>query len=76
MLLRAGSVHTFGMPHPLTVMSLDGSGRIRRVGTVPPGRVVSDRGAVWIAEMPPGGCPPNPGRVVHVLPMLAGWPHP
>lgn len=75
-LLRTGSVHTFGMSQSLMVLSLDGSGRILRRGTVPPGRVVSDRGAVWMAEMPPGRCPPKPGRVVHVLPMLAGWPHP
>jgi len=74
-LLRAGSVHTFGMPQALMVMSLDGSGRIRRIGAVPPGKVVSDHGAVWIAEMPPGRRPPDAGRVLRVLPMLAGWPH-
>ena len=75
-LLRTVSIHTFGLSYPLTVITLDGLGRVRRAGRVPPGRVVLDPGAVWIMETPSAGRPPGAGRLVQVLPMLAGWPDP
>ena len=73
-LLRGRSVHTLGLSSPLTVITLDGSGRVRRAGRVPPGRVLMDPGAVWIAELPPAGRPPGVGRLMQVLPILGGWP--
>jgi len=55
---RCASVHTFGMRFPLDLYFLDREGAVLRVRRqVPPGRIVSCRGADAVLELPagPGG---------------------
>ncbi len=50
---RCRSVHTFGMRFPLDVVFLDGEGRaIAWVESVPAGRLVGDRRASAVLEIP------------------------
>jgi len=50
---RCASVHTFGMRFSLDLVFLDGDGRTLAVRTaVPPGRVVRQRGAAAVLELP------------------------
>ena len=57
---RCSSVHTFGMRFPLDVYFLDGEGRVISVRRrVPPRRVVWQRGAAAILEIP---SPPEGGE--------------
>jgi uncharacterized membrane protein (UPF0127 family) len=51
---RARSVHTFGMPETIDVVFLDGVHRVVRVSGVPPGRIVVERRARHVLEMPAG----------------------
>jgi uncharacterized protein len=53
---RCASVHTFGMRFALDLVFFDAGGRplaVRRA--VPPRRVVGQRGAVAVLELPAGG---------------------
>jgi uncharacterized membrane protein (UPF0127 family) len=55
---RCASVHTFGMRFPLDLFFLDGEGQVIAVRRrVPPRRVVWERGAcaVWEVPSPEGG---------------------
>ena len=57
---RCSSVHTFGMRFPLDVYFLDAEGRVISVRRrVPPRRVVWQRGAAAILEIP---SPPQGGE--------------
>jgi len=57
---RCSSVHTFGMRFPLDVFFLDAEGRVISVRRrVPPRRVVWQRGAAAILEIP---SPPEGGE--------------
>lgn len=50
---RCRSIHTFGMRFPIDVVFLDRRGtEIRRVAAVPPHRVVAERGARFVLELP------------------------
>jgi trehalose synthase len=50
---RCASVHTFGVRFPLDLVFLDGEGRPRSLRRrVPPRRIVSDRGASAVLELP------------------------
>ena len=64
LLLRARSVHGFGMRVPLWAVSLDRSGTVRRVARLEPRGLVVDPGAAWILELPMGRVPPRPGLVL------------
>ena len=53
LLPRCHSVHTFGMRFPIDVVFLDADGReIRRVDGLRPRRLVSQRGAAAVLELP------------------------
>jgi hypothetical protein len=67
-------VHSFGMRAPLLVLTLDGEGRVRRGVLLRPGRVLVDRGAAWILELPASVRPPPVGTVLRPVPMLDGCP--
>jgi uncharacterized membrane protein (UPF0127 family) len=55
MFLNCRSVHTFGMLFALDVYFIDGRGRVLRVATgVAPGRILFDRRATGILEIPSG----------------------
>lgn len=57
---RCSSVHTFGMRFPLDVYFLDGEGKVISVRRrVPPRRVLWQRGAAAILEIP---SPPEGGE--------------
>lgn len=49
---RCSSIHTLGMRFALDVAFLDGAGRVLEWCVVPPGRVVSHRGARAVLEVP------------------------
>lgn len=53
LLLRARSVHTVGMRHPLGIVGLDRGLLVVEVRTVKPDRVVLMGSARWILELPP-----------------------
>ena len=76
LLLAARSVHAWGMAVPLTVISLDGLGTVRRVARLRPGRCFFDRGARWIVELPAAWPPPPSGMRLRVRPILGGCPGP
>jgi len=66
LILRCSSVHTFGMRFPLDVYFLDGEGRVLSVRRrVPPRRVVWQRGAAAILEIP---SPPEGGESAGLRP--------
>jgi len=75
-LLRTRSVHTIGTGGPVAAFGIGGEGGVRWSRLVPARRVVYDRGASWIGELPPGTPLPGPGTVLRVVPMLAGWREP
>jgi len=62
------------MREPLRVVFLDRAGRVRRVGLLPPHRVLWDPGAVWVIELPLARPPPEPGMGLRVVPILAPCP--
>lgn len=71
LLLRARSVHSFGMHEALGLVSLDGAGRVRRVGVLSPGGLFWDQGACWVIELPLSRPPPPVGVTLR---LLAGRP--
>jgi hypothetical protein len=75
-LLRARSVHTFGMQVPLTIVSLDAAGVVRRTARLRPRRIFLDLHARWIVELPPDRDAPQVGVRLRVRPMLGGCPGP
>lgn len=62
MLLRASSVHGFGMSRDLVVVGLDRRRRVLGSRVLKPNRVVGFWGARYVLEMPAGTVPPAPGE--------------
>ena len=57
------SVHTCGMRFPLDIVFLDRHGaELRRIEGVPPNRVVAERRADSVLELPAAASPPRPRR--------------
>jgi len=67
LLLRARSVHGFGMREPLGVVSLGPGGQVRRVGALRRGRLFWDPGACWVMELPLSRPLPPRGAVLAVV---------
>ena len=61
LLLRAGSVHGFGMDRPILVVGLDRRFTVVGVSKLVPNRIVRMRGARWIVELPETATPPPVG---------------
>jgi uncharacterized membrane protein (UPF0127 family) len=64
LLLRASSVHSFGMRHPLEVVALTGAFEVIAVGHLKPMRVLGVRGAEWVLELQPGSSTPEIGSTI------------
>jgi hypothetical protein len=64
LLLRARSVHTAGMEHPLGVVGLDRHFVVVGVRTVVARRVVVMASARWILELPPDRPLPKVGETL------------
>ncbi len=64
LLLRARSVHTAGMAHPLGVVGLDRHFVVVGARTVVAHRVVVMASATWILELPPDRALPNVGETL------------
>jgi hypothetical protein len=71
LLLRARSVHGFGMREAVGVVSLGGAGRVRRVAVLPPGGFFWDPGADWVMELPLSRPPPPVGVTLCLLARLS-----
>jgi len=52
LLIETSSVHTFGMPDPISVVMIDSDLRVVRAQSLPPNRVVYERRARFILELP------------------------
>jgi hypothetical protein len=72
--MRTRSVHTFGLERAVMVITIDSAGGVRRVARLTPGRILTDPGAVWTAELPADHPPPMPGWRLRVAPILAACP--
>jgi hypothetical protein len=68
MLLRAKSVHGFGMDHPLAVVGLDADLTVVASTVLQPRRVVRIREAVWILEVAPSNPLPPTGARLRRMP--------
>lgn len=66
LLLAGRSVHGWGMREPLLVLSLDSTGRVRRVALLRPRAVFVDLGASWIIELPVGSGAPVEATILKV----------
>ncbi len=62
MLIRpCRAIHTFFLSYSLDVVFLDAHGRVcRSVECLPPGRMVFERGAFMVVELPAGYCASHP----------------
>ena len=72
-LMRARSIHGFGLRSAIEFVALDTAGVVTRSGILRPGRVAYCRGASWIAELPAGSPRPPADSVVSVDRLVA-WP--
>ncbi|MBT8196889.1 MAG: hypothetical protein KJO84_00150 [Acidimicrobiia bacterium] len=70
LLMKARSVHTFGMAGPLRVAAIDPRGIVISSRIVAPGRVVWEPAAGWILEIDPADPGPAVGATVSPL---ASW---
>jgi uncharacterized membrane protein (UPF0127 family) len=52
LLMESSSVHTFGMHTPISVVMIDSDLRVVRAQSLPPNRVVYDRRARFMLELP------------------------
>ncbi|MCB2224444.1 MAG: hypothetical protein KQH83_09785 [Actinobacteria bacterium] len=75
-LLRARSVHTFGMAGPIGAAGVTAGGRVAWARRVAPRRVAGCGGAVWVVELPPEAALPVPGRRLRVVPRVGPCPAP
>ncbi len=67
LLLRARSIHTWGMRVPIWAAALDSDGVAIRVALLEPGRLLIVPKATWILELPIECHPPEPGtRLTHL----------
>ena len=64
LLLRARSIHSFGMRTPLGWVAFDGAGTVLAAGVLRPGRIVWVRRAAFILEQPAHLGLPLPGTRV------------
>ena len=60
-LLRTNSVHGVGIRESLTVLGIDAAGCLLAVRGLAPHRLVTCRGATWIAELAANATVPAPG---------------
>jgi hypothetical protein len=72
-LLKARSVHGFGLRSMVGFVALDERGVVIRVGVLRPRRVVVCRNAAWFAEFPCDGGWPSLGSEA-LLDRLGPWP--
>jgi hypothetical protein len=64
--IRARSVHGFGLRQPLEVVGLDAEMRVVATSTLRPNRVIVLPSARMIVELPPGQPVPERGDLVEV----------
>ncbi len=64
LLLRARSVHGFGMTRPFLAVGMDGNGRVVGSTVVKPWRMVWFRRCRWVLEMPERHSPPAIGEML------------
>jgi uncharacterized membrane protein (UPF0127 family) len=67
LLFETSSVHTIGMVRSIAVVMIGRDQRVVRTQTVPPNRVVRERGARYILELPAGTELPANGAEVEIL---------
>jgi len=72
-LLRARSIHGFGLRSAVGFVALEGTGFVSRIGVLRPRRVVICRKATWLAEFPSDAGRPHQGSEV-LLDRLGPWP--
>ena len=65
-LLETSSVHTIGMTRSIEVVIIGRDRRVVRVQTLPPNRLVLQRGARFILELPDGAELPATGADVEI----------
>lgn len=68
LLVKGSSVHGFGMREPLWVAALDRSGCVIDTNVLLPGRILLERRAAWLLELPVIEDPPPVGARLRVLP--------
>lgn len=66
LLIRARSVHGFGMRHPLLVVGIDPDMTVIGTKTLRPRRVVGFREAIYLLELPIGSNPPSAGSPIEI----------
>lgn len=66
-LLRARSIHTYGMCAPIGVVAVSGEGIVTRSEVVPPNRLFFARKARWILETAPNPLPEVGSRLAIAL---------
>ncbi|MEX0864529.1 MAG: hypothetical protein WD269_06600 [Acidimicrobiia bacterium] len=67
LLIRARSVHGFGMRHPLLVVGIDSDMTVIGLKTLRPRRVVGFREAIYLLELPIGSNPPSAGSPIEIV---------
>jgi uncharacterized membrane protein (UPF0127 family) len=75
MLIRARSVHGFGMDEPLGIVFIAREGLVVGSGTLLPGRILRCPSR-WTLELPPTASRPAVGAMLWVLPSTMAWPAP
>jgi hypothetical protein len=66
LLIRARSVHGFGMRNPLLVLGIDPDMNVIGTKTLRPRRVVGFREALYLLELPLGSNPPSAGSPIEI----------
>lgn len=66
LLIEASSVHTFGMHLPISVVMIDSDLRVVRAQSLLPNRVVYERRARFILELPEASALPALGTAVEI----------
>ncbi len=66
-LFETSSIHTIGMSRSIALVMIAADRRVIRVQTLAPNRLVRERGARFILELPEGAEVPNEGAHVEVI---------
>jgi uncharacterized membrane protein (UPF0127 family) len=66
LLIETSSVHTFGMHMPISVVMIDSDLRVVRAQSLPPNRVVYERRARFILELPEKSVVPALGSPLEI----------
>jgi uncharacterized membrane protein (UPF0127 family) len=66
-LFETSSIHTIGMTRPINLVMISPDRRVIRVQTLGPNRIVRERGARFILELPKGAEVPSEGAHVEVI---------